>query len=1040
MKCHRHPGVDAVVQCNQCGRGLCDSCSQSYYGITHGGARNVICGVCYEDIESRRKAQASKDYSRHMFSAVWSGIWSAIGLFLLITNQANGGDWLAACMIPWFIGGLAPGVVAAWRKARNPTLFDEIVVGTSFGTGNEGQGCLWMLIPLIGHLIVATLACPFLCLYYLYKASAAKKAGKTEDADDASVQHTQRHSPSEPRENPRNQPEPWSAEWCAKEVGGDFLNYDAARRLGSLYLEGKGVDEDHANAAQWFYLASERDVEANTGLGMCYAEGKGVEKDEMAAMRYFRRAVLFASNGGQNSIENASDAAFSLAKCYQLGFVNGPDIGKAEKWYRLASDLGDDEAIKELHYMGISHKPIPADRRRARLDAMADDPEIKDDQQYHSKHWAKFYERYSSCYYYSLDLLDLRASNGPIPLERLKTLVEVGVTLQTADGEKREFPKEFYIAPLFAGHTSLDAQITRKNAWQLNTDSPAWQNITPRPIAEQNIPFYADTDSPPALPLPLAPPFNCVYDKDGKFTVRISRESSPSSASYHTPSTQAAPVSYDSYNKQFSSTSKNDKRASKIAIGAGIIVLLLAVPGVFIYQQQQQKAEARESKEIEDRGRAYEAANAETQRRIAEINARQTEEARNKSREAASAMEQKRIAETAAHQAALMKDKVWNYNTGNYVGSVSYHADGTYSERYRFMGGENKYESGIWKIEGDTLRKMSADGARLIDFYDIKSVTSSQMIVVLHDGSRRYTIVLTPGNPDDEVGKYAGKQAGAAPAPKPAAPAPKPAVSKIEELLKPGTMFLVQEPGTVFYITIDSLAPSGETVTWKLFTADTYDSNYVRTSAVRFDAAKDQAVLETNAARHAVVTQDTFLVWIRSDGTPTPFMRLTPKQAESTMNSITEAAKKRKIEEDVKQRREQIASLIKPGVILSGFIQNKGNATAIDEVLAGLKETLAEGRRYDIVIKIGGKTREFAATVEIDEKTTALRLRSRSASPPAPGTPAGSFLAAPSIDILLTFDARTTQFSHSGKDYVISLRFMKPDEIENAKRSGLLPF
>jgi TPR repeat protein len=76
-------------------------------------------------------------------------------------------------------------------------------------------------------------------------------------------------------------------------------NAGAQYLLGSLYLEGHGVEHNDAVAFMWFLRAANQgDAAAQYNVGASYAEGTGVQKSVADAAKWFRRAadqgVVFA--------------------------------------------------------------------------------------------------------------------------------------------------------------------------------------------------------------------------------------------------------------------------------------------------------------------------------------------------------------------------------------------------------------------------------------------------------------------------------------------------------------------------------------------------------------------------------------------------------------------------------------------------------------------------------------------------------------------------------------------------------------------------
>ena len=66
----------------------------------------------------------------------------------------------------------------------------------------------------------------------------------------------------------------------------------AQAALGSLYISGRGVAVDHAEALRWTQLAADQgDVTGQFNMGTIYAGALGVERDYAAAAEWFGRAA-----------------------------------------------------------------------------------------------------------------------------------------------------------------------------------------------------------------------------------------------------------------------------------------------------------------------------------------------------------------------------------------------------------------------------------------------------------------------------------------------------------------------------------------------------------------------------------------------------------------------------------------------------------------------------------------------------------------------------------------------------------------------------
>ena len=70
---------------------------------------------------------------------------------------------------------------------------------------------------------------------------------------------------------------------------------DAAAQfdLGDMYTEGRGVTQDHKEAAKWFRLITDQGdaAAAQFDLGDMYAEGRCVTQDYKEAVKWFRLAA-----------------------------------------------------------------------------------------------------------------------------------------------------------------------------------------------------------------------------------------------------------------------------------------------------------------------------------------------------------------------------------------------------------------------------------------------------------------------------------------------------------------------------------------------------------------------------------------------------------------------------------------------------------------------------------------------------------------------------------------------------------------------------
>ena len=104
-------------------------------------------------------------------------------------------------------------------------------------------------------------------------------------------------------------------------------NAAAQYRLGMLYAEGKGVEQNDATAFMWLQRAAKQgDADAQYNVGASYVEGIGVGKNEAEAASWFQRAA------NQGMVY----AQINLGLLYASGTGVPKDNVEALKWLELA--------------------------------------------------------------------------------------------------------------------------------------------------------------------------------------------------------------------------------------------------------------------------------------------------------------------------------------------------------------------------------------------------------------------------------------------------------------------------------------------------------------------------------------------------------------------------------------------------------------------------------------------------------------------------------------------------------------------------------
>ena len=126
--------------------------------------------------------------------------------------------------------------------------------------------------------------------------------------------------------------------------------------LGLAYQGGKGVAQDHAEAARWYRTAAGQGyARAQHNLGIMYMQGKGVEQDHTEANRWYRKAAEQGHAGAQHN----------LGTMHINGSGVGQDYAEAARWFRTAAEQGHAEAqvsLGTLHARGLG---TPPDLRQA---------------------------------------------------------------------------------------------------------------------------------------------------------------------------------------------------------------------------------------------------------------------------------------------------------------------------------------------------------------------------------------------------------------------------------------------------------------------------------------------------------------------------------------------------------------------------------------------------------------------------------------------------------------------------------------------------
>ena len=144
-------------------------------------------------------------------------------------------------------------------------------------------------------------------------------------------------------------------EWYRKAV--DMGSPNAQNKLGVMYDDGKGVEEDEIEATKWYRKAAEQGYKwGHYNLGLQYQYGEGVDKDYYEAYKWFRKAAD----------QDLAEAQNTLGIFYDSGYGVDEDDVEAAKWFRKAAEQGYDWGQINLGHMYRYGKGVAIDIEKAK--------------------------------------------------------------------------------------------------------------------------------------------------------------------------------------------------------------------------------------------------------------------------------------------------------------------------------------------------------------------------------------------------------------------------------------------------------------------------------------------------------------------------------------------------------------------------------------------------------------------------------------------------------------------------------------------------
>lgn len=131
---------------------------------------------------------------------------------------------------------------------------------------------------------------------------------------------------------------------------------DAQKELGSLYLAGKGVQQNYSKALHWFkQSAAQGHAIATYNIGVLHDKGLGLKKDYKEATKWYRKSADMGY----------SSAQYNLGIMYEYGQTVEEDHVRAMELYQKAAEQGEAAAQFAIGLMydkgtGVDKDPTQA--------------------------------------------------------------------------------------------------------------------------------------------------------------------------------------------------------------------------------------------------------------------------------------------------------------------------------------------------------------------------------------------------------------------------------------------------------------------------------------------------------------------------------------------------------------------------------------------------------------------------------------------------------------------------------------------------------
>ena len=149
---------------------------------------------------------------------------------------------------------------------------------------------------------------------------------------------------------------------------------EAMNALGSMYLNGLGVQKNYQKAFEWFKKSSVLfNIEAMCYIGYLYEKGYGVYQSKQKAMQYYQQgsdmghaecqynlACLYKNNNDlhtalqwyeKSALLKNSQAMYKAGEMYLFGIGTTKDYKKSFQYFKESADLNNSSAMCSIGYM-----------------------------------------------------------------------------------------------------------------------------------------------------------------------------------------------------------------------------------------------------------------------------------------------------------------------------------------------------------------------------------------------------------------------------------------------------------------------------------------------------------------------------------------------------------------------------------------------------------------------------------------------------------------------------------------------------------------